>query len=157
MYSCGSGLCGVLGHGLKQHKGVAFTRSIFHLVACDPALGLPQLCAFVMESGEVVEITKGSKVKYELDKKTGMIKASFGSSPDPKFWLGICILPIWPFGDSLELLRRGHAKSSGGVNLRYCACWLDWHSDGVFYEEIMIDPSFISHFVIIMSHHKPQK
>ncbi|KAI8028774.1 hypothetical protein LOK49_LG01G01160 [Camellia lanceoleosa] len=39
----------------------------------------------------------------------------------------------------------------------YCACWLDWHSDGVFYEEIMIDPSFISHSVIIMSHHKPQK
>ncbi|KAI8008673.1 hypothetical protein LOK49_LG07G01515 [Camellia lanceoleosa] len=45
--------------------------------------------------------------------------ASFGSFPDPKFWLGICILPIWPFGDSLELLRRGHAKSSGGVNLLY--------------------------------------
>ncbi|KAI7998906.1 hypothetical protein LOK49_LG10G01412 [Camellia lanceoleosa] len=47
------------------------------------------------------------------------ILASFGSSPNPKFWLGICILPIWPFGDSLELLRRGHAKSSGGVNLLY--------------------------------------
>ncbi|CAL5343857.1 unnamed protein product [Camellia sinensis] len=39
----------------------------------------------------------------------------------------------------------------------YCACWLDWHSDGVFYEEIMIDPWFISHSVVIMSHHKTQK
>lgn len=27
-------------------------------------------------SGQVVEITKGSKVKYELDKKTGLIKVS---------------------------------------------------------------------------------
>jgi inorganic pyrophosphatase len=33
----------------------------------------------------VVEITKGSKVKYELDKKTGMIKVRSHPSPPISF------------------------------------------------------------------------
>ncbi|KAL7183867.1 hypothetical protein ACSBR2_026110 [Camellia fascicularis] len=42
------------------------------------------------------------KVDGESKRFHSLIWASFGSSPDPKFWLGICILPIWPFGDSLK-------------------------------------------------------
>lgn len=35
---------------------------------------------YVLMVVQVVEITKGSKVKYELDKKTGLIKVRIGFS-----------------------------------------------------------------------------
>ncbi|KAI8008625.1 Soluble inorganic pyrophosphatase 1 [Camellia lanceoleosa] len=95
----------------------------------------------------VVEITKGSKVKYELDKKTGMIKKFFSQFETKK--------DLMVYAGTFEAWTC--KKQRWSKSPVYCACWLDWHSDGVFYEEIMIDPSFISHFVIIMSHHKPQK
>lgn len=37
-------------------------------------------CRLVCLTMKVVEITKGSKVKYELDKKTGLIKVSTNNS-----------------------------------------------------------------------------
>ncbi|KAL7214362.1 hypothetical protein ACSBR1_026718 [Camellia fascicularis] len=60
------------------------------------------------------------KVDGESKRFHSLIWASFGSSPDPKFWLGICILPIWPFGDSLgpsPSLGRNH-----GIIL--CKSWV---------------------------------
>lgn len=58
VYSCGSSLCGVLGHGSETTQCVAFTRISFPSLAQVAQVSASHNHAgFVMQSGEVCMIT----------------------------------------------------------------------------------------------------
>jgi inorganic pyrophosphatase len=65
----------------------------------------------------IIEISKGSHNKYEIDKETGMIKldrANYGSSPYP-FDYGFVPQTLWDDGDALDVILLSTYPIAPGI------------------------------------------
>lgn len=65
----------------------------------------------------IIEISKGSHNKYEIDKETGMIKldrANYGSSPYP-FDYGFVPQTLWEDGDALDVILLSTYPIAPGI------------------------------------------
>jgi inorganic pyrophosphatase len=69
------------------------------------------------EFNVIIEISKGSKNKYEIDKKTGLIKLdrAMKSSQDYPFDYGFAPQTLWEDGDALDVVVLSTYPISSGI------------------------------------------
>jgi hypothetical protein len=88
--SCGIACCAPFHSNLKdgQTKTNQRMRAINLILCCWNLICFASLKSHLLPSTQVIEIGKGSKVKYELDKKSGLIKVTVKMmfSSAAKFW-----------------------------------------------------------------------
>lgn len=72
---------------------------------------------FPLEMNVIIEIPKGSKNKYEIDKKTGLIKLdrAMKTSQDYPFDYGFVPQTLWEDGDALDVIVLSTFPLSPGI------------------------------------------